>query len=88
MSYVTGHTYYLKKQNGKDADNLSISVEPWLWEDPANESIDFVLPHKGEREVIEFRTDVSGLIANNTLNTLPESEWVMGTHVHYNDTET
>ena len=47
----------------------------------------FVLPHYETRAAVFFDSS-SGRKQNNTLNTLPESDWVLGTNVVYNETDT
>lgn len=65
---------------------MSVRIKPFLWEE-SDKNVHLVSPFVEVRAAIEFTPNKSGLQANNTLKTTPESEWIMGTNVVYNATE-
>ena len=84
--YVTQHKYYVRWLWGLDFDTMSVQIKPFLWEE-SDKNVHLVSPFVEVRAAIEFTPNKSGLQANNTLKTTPESEWIMGTNVVYNATE-
>ena len=88
MPFVTHKKYYARWLYGLDFTHLSVLVDPGLWQ-PADGSIELVLPFYEEREAIDFTSDVAGLHANMTLsNTVLESNWLMGMNDVFDDVET
>ena len=85
--YVTNHRYYARWEWGLDFETMGLQIVPDAWEQ-SDKSVYFVAPHYETRVAIDLETNGGGLHANNTLLELPEADYVLGSNVVKNDTDT